>query len=50
MAPLGKTGLLFCKKEAKNFYVFRYALKKGPRQRFQGFLVLFFKKELLSYR
>jgi hypothetical protein len=36
-----KQGLLFCKKEAKNFYLFEFLLDKS-------FLLLFFKKEGLA--
>jgi hypothetical protein len=42
----GKEGLLFCKKEAKNFYP-AVLCQAGARLIDKSFLVLFFKKGLL---
>jgi hypothetical protein len=42
-----KEGLLFRKKEAKNFYTLASASPDGLGPGFKSFLVLFFKKEHL---
>jgi len=49
MTPRNKKGLLFCRKEAKDFYVAVAVLSGSVRPRRKSFLVLFFKKELLSF-
>jgi hypothetical protein len=44
-----KQGLLFWRKEAKDFYVAVADLSGSVRHNNKSFLVLFFKKELLAF-
>jgi hypothetical protein len=41
-----KEGLLFCKKEAKNFWILVRVARQHSTQMDKSFLVLFFKKKL----
>jgi hypothetical protein len=45
----GKEAFFFEKKNQKTFAIFRCAVGRGARLKDKSFLVLFFKKELLSF-